>query len=109
MTTRRHLPIPLLQATQGTPALARLMELSQDSSARLKAIESLIPSSLRPSVQAGPIDGSNWCLLVDNNAVAAKIRQILPALESHLRVKGWEITSIRIKVQISRDRRPAAT
>lgn len=109
MTTRRHHPIPLLQATRDTPALARLMELSQDSSARLKAIESLIPSSLRPCVQAGPIDGGNWCLLVDNNAVAAKIRQILPALESHLRVKGWEITSIRLKVQISRDRQSAVT
>ncbi|MDP2368946.1 hypothetical protein [Rhodoferax sp.] len=102
MNTRRQLPVPLLQATQATPALAKLMELSQDSSARLRAIESLIPSSLRPCVQAGPIDGGNWCLILDNNAVAAKIRQLLPALESHLRVKGWEINSIRLKVQISR-------
>ncbi len=100
MTTRRHVPIPLLLATQDTPALARLIELSQDSTARLKAVASLIPDSLRPCIQAGPIDKGTWCLLVDNNAVAAKVRQILPALESHLRVKGWEVTSIRLKVQI---------
>ncbi len=104
MTTRRHPPIPLLKATQGTPALATLMELSRDSSARLKAIESLIPLPLRPFVQAGPIDGGNWCLILENNAVAAKIRQLLPALQSHLRVKGWEIDAIRLKVQASRGR-----
>jgi hypothetical protein len=102
MNTRRHSPIPLLQATQDTPALARLMELSRDSSARLQAVESLIPLSLRPFVQAGPIDGANWCLILDNTAVAAKIRQLLPALESHLRVKGWKINAIRLKVQVAR-------
>lgn len=73
-----------------------------DSVARLKAIESLIPGPLRSSVKAGPIDGPVWCLILDNNAAAAKIRQILPALESHLRVSGWEVHSIRLKVQMTR-------
>jgi hypothetical protein len=44
-----------------------------------------------------------WCLILDNNAAAAKIRQLLPALQSHLRVKGWEVNSIRLKVQITRE------
>ncbi|MDP3617057.1 MAG: hypothetical protein Q8R49_04430 [Rhodoferax sp.] len=100
---RRHHPVTLLQATQDSPTLARLTALSRDSVARLKAIEPLIPASLRPSVKAGPIDGPAWCLILDNNAAAAKIRQILPALESHLRSKGWEVNSIRLKVQISRE------
>lgn len=100
---RRHHPVTLLQATQDSPTLARLTALSRDSVARLKAIESLIPASLRPSVKAGPIDGPVWCLILDNNAAAAKIRQILPALESHLRSKGWEVNSIRLKVQIRRE------
>jgi len=101
---RRHHAVSLQQATQDSPALARLTELARDSSARLKAIEPLIPATLRPAIQAGPIDGPVWCLLVSSNAVAAKIRQFLPALEAHLRTKGWEITSIRLKVQISRER-----
>lgn len=101
---RRHHPVTLLQASLEAPTLARLTELAMDSSARLKAIEPLIPAALRPAIQAGPIDGPIWCLLLDNNAAAAKIRQILPALESHLRAKGWVITSIRLKVQISRQR-----
>ena len=97
----RHHPVTLLQASQDSPTLARLTELSRDSVARLKAIESLIPAPLRCAVKAGPIDGEVWCLLLENNAAAAKIRQLLPALESHLRAKGWKLSSIRLKVQIT--------
>lgn len=103
MNRRQH-SVTLLQASQDSPNLARLIELSGDSVARLKAIESLIPGSLRAAVKAGPIEGPVWCLILDNNAAAAKIRQILPALESHLRIKGWEVNSIRLKVQITRNR-----
>ena len=81
--------------------LAKLSSLVTESAARLKAIESLIPANLRDSIKSGPIDGATWCLILDNNATAAKIRQLLPALQSHLRVKGWEVNSIRLKVQIS--------
>jgi hypothetical protein len=101
---RRHHSVTLLQASHGSPTLAKLIELSHDSAARLKAIESLIPGALRAAVKAGPIEGPVWCLILDNNATAAKIRQILPALESHLRTKGWDVNSIRLKVQIKRDR-----
>lgn len=96
---RRHYAIPLQQASQESPTLARLTALTRDSSARLKAIEALIPAMLRPSVQAGPIDGGSWCLLVKGNAAAAKLRQLLPAFQAHLRTKGWEVDSIRLKIQ----------
>ena len=102
MNRRQH-SVTLLQASQDSPTLARLTELTRDSVARLKAIESLIPVALRQTVTAGPIEGPVWCLILKNNAAAAKIRQILPALESHLRAKGWEVNSIRLKVQITRD------
>lgn len=96
---RRHYAIPLQQASQESPTLARLTALTRDSSARLKAIDALIPAMLRPSVQAGPIDGGSWCLLVKGNAAAAKLRQLLPAFQAHLRTKGWEVDSIRLKIQ----------
>ena len=82
--------------------LAKLSGLATESVARLKAIESLIPANLRASIKPGPIDGATWCLILDNNATAAKIRQLLPALQAHLRAKGWEVNSIRLKVQISK-------
>jgi hypothetical protein len=99
---RRHYSFSLLQASQDSPTLARLIELNGDSVAMLKSIEALIPSALRTAVKAGPIEGSVWCLILNNNAAAAKIRQISPSLEAHLRTKGWDVQSIRIKVQITR-------
>lgn len=96
----RHAPaVTLLQATQASPTLARLTELARDSAARLQAILPLIPAALRSAVKAGPINDSVWCLLLDNNSTASKIRQIVPSLEAHLRVKGWTDASIRLKVQ----------
>jgi len=99
---RRNHSYTLLQATQDSPTLARLTGLAMESSARLKAIETLIPASLRTAVRAGPIEGPVWCLILDNNAIAAKIRQLLPSLEAHLRAKGWDVNNIRLKVQTPR-------
>lgn len=79
--------------------LAQLAALARDSSERLKAVESLVPPALRPALQAGPIEGSTWCLLVKSNAAAAKLRQLLPAMQAHLRSKGWEVNAIRLKIQ----------
>jgi ethanolamine ammonia-lyase small subunit len=45
------------------------------------------------------MDEGCWCLLVSSNAVAAKLRQLLPSLQAHLLQKGLAVTSIRIKVQ----------
>ena len=92
-------PVTLQQAAADSPTLARLAELARDSGERLKAVELLIPAALRSAVKAGPVDGPSWCLLVDSSAAAAKLRQVLPALQHRLRDRGWEVTSIRIKVQ----------
>lgn len=99
---RRAQSLTLQQATEASPTLARLVELGRESVARLKTVQSLIPATLRPAVKAGPLDATQWCLLLDNNAAAAKMRQLVPALEAHLRTKGWESRSIRLKVQDAR-------
>lgn len=97
-TNRRHYAVPLHEAMHGSPTFARLMELARESAQRLLAIESLIPPALRTAVKPGPIEGTTWCLLVDSSAAAAKLRQLLPALQLRLNSKGWEVTSIRLKV-----------
>lgn len=90
------------QAIENSPTLGRLAELARESSDRLRAIESLIPENLRPAVKAGPIDGDAWCLLVNSNAAAAKLRQLTPLIQSRLLGKGWKVTSIRLKILISK-------
>lgn len=97
---RRLHPVTLRQAAEESPTLARLAQLARESGEQFQAIESLIPSALRSAVQPGPIDGASWCLLVDNNAAAAKLRQVLPTLLNRLRDRGSQVTSIRLKVQV---------
>ena len=96
---RRHQAIPLQQAAQESPTFALLASRIQASSARMQAIQSLLPAALRASVQAGPIEEGQWCLLAKSNAVAAKLRQCVPALQAHLQSQGLPVSAIRIKVQ----------
>jgi hypothetical protein len=96
---RRLHPVTLQQAAEESPTLARLAQLARESGERLKAVEPLIPAALRGAVKAGPIDGTDWCLLVDSSAAAAKLRQVVPALLARLCERGWEVTAIRLKVQ----------
>jgi hypothetical protein len=95
---KRHSAIPLHQAAQESPTFARLTDVIRASSERLKAIQNLLPAPLRASVQAGPLEEGCWCLLVSSNAVAAKLRQLVPALQAHLNQKGLGVSAIRIKV-----------
>ena len=96
---RRVAAVSLQQAAQDSPTLARLTQLARESGERLEAVKLLIPAPLRSAVRAGPIDGLAWCLLVDSNAAAAKLRQVVPALLAHLCDRGWQVNSIRLKVQ----------
>ena len=97
MHRRRH-AVPLMQAAEQSPTLARLTGLARDSGERLRQVQELIPPGLRSTVRAGPIEGASWCLLVESNAAAAKLRQLVPALLAHLRTKGWAVEAIRLKV-----------
>jgi hypothetical protein len=100
---RRYHPVTLLAATQASPTLAKLTQLSRDSVARLEALQPLIPQTLVSSLRAGPIEDTVWCLIVNGNAAAAKIRQLLPSFLIHLQNSGHDLTSIRIKVQSTRN------
>ncbi len=93
-------PLTIEQAVGEAPTLARLAGLARESGDRLAAILPLVPAGLRQGLRPGPIEeGGVWCLLVPNNAAAAKLRQLAPALQAHLRTGGWQVTSIRLKVQ----------
>jgi len=89
-------------AAQNAPTLAHLARLGRESSDRLNAIKPLIPESLWSAVKAGPVDEKNWCLLVNSNAAAAKIRQLLPVLQGRLLTEGWKVNSIRLKILITK-------
>ena len=101
MHRRMQSALTLHEAAGKSSSLARLTGLIHESNLRLKAIELLIPITLRPSVKAGPIDGESWCLLVNGNAASAKIRQLIPAIQASLLRQGWTVTTIRLKILIN--------
>ena len=91
----------LEQVVVSAPTLSQLSAIARDTQNRLKAIAPLLPVSLRALVQSGSVEDDTWCLLVPNSAVAAKLRQTLPALCAHLRTHGWNVNTIRVKVKSS--------
>jgi hypothetical protein len=99
---RRTTTFTLLQAADDSPTLASLLARARDASERLKAVEELIPKDMRTAVQPGPAEGDVWCVLVDGSAAAAKIRQLAPLIVARLKAKGWDIATLRIKVQQTR-------
>lgn len=48
-------------------------------------------------------------LLAENAAIAAKIKQLFPRLLTHYQKLGWQVTSIKVEVQVSETgQQPAA-
>ncbi len=98
MTSNTHLGLQLAAALDRSEPLVGLMQRVRESQARLAALSGLLPPALRAGIRPGPLDEEAWQLLVDNAAVAAKLRQLLPALEGELRAQGWNKPPIKIKV-----------
>jgi hypothetical protein len=86
---------------QASPALARLVDRLRESNAMFASILPILPPALLPSVRPGPLDEAGWSLLGANAAVAAKLRQLAPRIEQHLRESGHAVAEVRIKVQPS--------
>lgn len=97
--TRLNQAVRIQDAAQSAPALSELMVRAGESQKMLASVQALIPLGLRQQVLAGPWDAGQWCLLVGSNAAAAKLRQLLPALQATLVQQGRQVSSIRIKIQ----------
>jgi hypothetical protein len=87
------------KALSAAPQLSNLLELARDSQQRLYAVQTLLPPQFRNVVKASTLEGDSWCLLVPNNSVMAKLKQMLPALAAHLRSKGFLVQTIRLKIE----------
>ena len=98
------MPLPAVQDQQLGAALNRseslgsLLQKVRESQSRLQALVGLLPPSLMESIRPGPLDDTQWVLLVDHNAAAAKLRQMLPLLAECLSTAGWPERTIRIKI-----------
>lgn len=89
----------LEEAAGAAPSLAALQQRIRQSDWCLQQIRPLIPVALRPHVLAGPLEDTDWCLLVRSTAASTKLRQLLPRFVEHLTRQGAPVRSIRLKVQ----------
>ena len=96
-----HTMLSLEQAFDSAPSLASLQKRIRDSQRCLEWIQTTLPLGLRKQVKAGPIQGTEWCLLVSNGSVSAKVRHLVPVLLAVLIENGAQISAIRIKVQVN--------
>lgn len=99
MNAVKNVAISLQEAVGRAPTLAHLSRLASESGARLAVVRPLLPPGLRELVRAGAIDDKGWCVLVPHNAAAAKLRQLLPALQERLQASGHPVDAIRVKVE----------
>ena len=90
--------LPLSTALGRSEPLAALLTRLRESQARFAAVQQLLPESLRAAVSAGPLDDSAWVLLAANASAAAKLRQMVPALQAALLAAGWAGPDIKVKV-----------
>lgn len=87
--------------SQDKNALTLLLDQAQNLSAIQKDWNLVIPAALKPYTRAGTLSHKRLTVFVDNGAVAAKIKLLLPKLLLKLQKQGLEITSIRIQMQIN--------
>ena len=71
-------------------SLAKLQKIWRD----------VVPQPLRAFTQAGGLKHRRITVLADNGAVAAKLKLLAPTLLKNLQIKGLEVTSIRVEVQV---------
>jgi len=72
---------------------------------RLRDLQQLLFASIPPALAAasrvGNLNSGTLIVLADNAAVAAKLRQLAPRLLLHLRNSPFEVTGIRVEVQVN--------
>jgi hypothetical protein len=90
------------QAIRSHASLAGLLARVAESQQRFDTIVPLLPAGLRTDVQPGPLDDTDWLLLAHNGSAAAKLRQLLPAIQAALGAAGLPSREAKVKVLVRR-------
>lgn len=74
------------------PTVARLVAIQKDCTDALPG--------LFESCQVLNLADSELTIAIPNAAFASKLKQRVPKLQEHLHKRGWQVSSIRLKVQV---------
>jgi hypothetical protein len=92
--------LQLINAILKDSALSKLADRAQELTSTQKVWNEIVPAQLKQYAQAGNIQHKRLTVHVENGAIAAKIKLLLPSLLTKLQKQGIEITSIRVQVQV---------
>lgn len=81
------------------PELNELNQRTLEAQASQKIWAEIAPDGLAKYSHISSIKNQQFTAYADNNAVAAKIKLLIPSLLIQLKNQGYEVTAIRIKVQ----------
>lgn len=80
-------------------AMARLSAHAGHLQTLQRSFEKAVPAMLARSCRVANFKQGVVIIHAENGAVAAKLRQIAPSLSEDFRLRGEQVTEIRIKVQ----------
>jgi hypothetical protein len=83
------------------PELQALNREIRQLMALQSVLAEVLPGNLATSASVALVKAGEMILFADNGAVAAKLRQMVPRILISLRQRGYEITGIRLQVQVS--------
>ena len=87
-------------ALLGQPELTVLNARNKETQIAQKIWGAIVPDNMAQFSHASSIKNKQITVFVDNNAVAAKIKLLIPSLLIKLEKQGCEVTSISVKVQV---------
>lgn len=82
------------------PELQALNRELRQLAALQNALAELLPGGLATSASVALLKAGELFLVADNGASAAKLKQMTPRLLTSLRERGYDITGIRLRVQV---------
>jgi hypothetical protein len=83
------------------PELQALNRELQQLAALQSALAEMLPGGLATSASVALLKAGELILVADNGAAAAKLKQMAPRLLTSLRQRGYDITGIRLQVQVT--------
>lgn len=81
-------------------ALSKMTEKAKELTSIQKIWSEIVPVQFKHYSQAGNIQHKRLTIHVENGAIAAKIKLLLPSLIIKLQKQGLEVTSIRVQVDV---------
>lgn len=82
------------------PELQALNQELRQLAALQSALAKVLPGNLAANSSVALVKAGELILSADNGAVAAKLRQMTPRILVFLRQQGFQVTGIRLQVQV---------